>query len=369
MYPFSEGCFAVRNAWYVAAFSHEITRNPIERWFLEEPVVMYRKEDGDAVALAGRCPHRQFPMAAGKLEGDVLTCGYHGIAFGSDGHCVRIPTQNIVPKAFGLRTFPLVEKWKWLWIWMGDPELADESLIPDHDAIGLISETGPAGEMSLPLFHYDVGGRYQLLNDNLLDLSHLAYLHGDNFGMEGVARTTDEVTTGDRWLRSARDIRDAEASPWTKMREGVSQVDFIIDFTFHMPALHVGLNKLSVSKESPVRPGETLQDSIVYHAITPGTRQASHYFFAITVKQPAPNKEDIIQLENNVAEIIAQDIFATEQIERMLAGNEKVRDLMTAGDVACVKGRRMLENMMKAEAGKKKTSPFVTIPQNETVLS
>ena len=349
MYPFSEGSYAVRNAWYVAALSHEITRAPMERWFLDEPVVMYRREDGTAVALAGRCPHRQFPMVHGKLHGDVLVCGYHGIAFGANGKCLRIPTQERVPPAFRLRTFPLVEKWKWLWIWMGDPDLADEGLIPDHDAIDLFAETGPAGEISVPMFHYDVAGRYQLLNDNLLDLSHLAYLHGGNFGFEGVATTPDVVTTGDRWLRSRRDIRDAEASPWIKERNGVARVDYIVDFTFYLPGLHVGINRMSVSRTAAEQAGEMLQDTLVYHAITPARRHSAHYFFANTIKTPVTRQDETGPFRDGIAEIIAEDIFATEQIERMLASERPVRDLMTGGDVAVTKGRLMLDRMMKAE--------------------
>ncbi|MDB5717872.1 MAG: hypothetical protein JWM38_1299 [Sphingomonas bacterium] len=351
MYPFSEGCFAVRNAWYVAALSHEVTREPMERWFLDEPVVLFRTEAGKAVALAGRCPHRQYPMAAGRLEGDILVCGYHGIAFAADGRCTRIPTQDRVPAAFGLRAYPLVEKWKWLWIWTGDPDKADESLIPDHAAIGLRDAPGANGELSVPLSHNHVGGRYQLLHDNLLDLSHLAFLHSSSIGMEAIATTSDEVTSGDRWLRSARHVRDADSSPWIRARYGVAKVDFVIDFTFHMPALHVGLNRTSISADAPERAGEVIRDSIVYHAVTPARRHSAHYFFATTINAPATSEEAMAPIAAGIAKVIEEDIFATEEIERMIPADRPLRDLMTAGDVAVVKGRRMLESMMKAERG------------------
>ena len=108
MYPFAEGQFAVRNAWYVAAFSHEVGEALLERWFLGDPVVLYRKQDGAAVAVAGRCPHRQFPMTHATREGDALVCGYHGITFGADGRCLRIPTQERCrpPSGSGLSRWP-----------------------------------------------------------------------------------------------------------------------------------------------------------------------------------------------------------------------------------------------------------------------
>ncbi|HWW63682.1 MAG TPA: aromatic ring-hydroxylating dioxygenase subunit alpha [Sphingomonadaceae bacterium] len=348
MHPFAEGCFAVENAWYVAALADEITRTPMERWFLDQPVVLYRKQDGEAVALDGRCPHRMYPMAAGRLEGDVLVCSYHGIAFGPNGRCTRIPTQDRVPPAFGIRKFPLVEKWKWLWIWMGDPDAADESLIPDHDALELHDEDLPNGTYSVPLNHYDVKGRYQLLHDNLLDLSHLAYLHETSIGTEGVATTRDEVTSGEGWVRSARHVVNAEAPPWTKERHGIDKIDFVIDFTFHLPAIHVGQNRTSTSSDSD-KPGEILQETIVYHAITPATRTTAHYFFAMTVKKGQPKSQAMTVLKDGIDKIIAEDIFASEEIERLLPREGRVRELMTAGDVAVVKGRKMLENLIKRE--------------------
>jgi nitrite reductase/ring-hydroxylating ferredoxin subunit len=49
----------VKNAWYVAGWSHEIGRMPLERWIIGEPVVLYRTEAGRAVALEDRCAHRR----------------------------------------------------------------------------------------------------------------------------------------------------------------------------------------------------------------------------------------------------------------------------------------------------------------------
>ena len=43
------------NQWYVAAWSNEVMREPMERWLLGEPVALYRKENGDPVALDGQC--------------------------------------------------------------------------------------------------------------------------------------------------------------------------------------------------------------------------------------------------------------------------------------------------------------------------
>ena len=344
MYPFPDGYFAVRNAWYVAAFSKDVDRAPRERWYLDEPVVLYRREDGAAVAMSGRCPHRHYPMAAGRLEGDTLVCGYHGIAFGSDGRCARIPTQDRVPAAFGIKTFPIAERWEWLWIWMGDPALADESLIPDHSKLDLANPD----HSSVPMHYHHVEGRYQLLNDNLLDLSHLSYLHGSQIGMEEIATQQDDVTSGEDWVRSHRFIRNAEPAPVTRARHGDIRVDFLIDFMFHAPGFHVGINKTwETSADGPAK-GKLLLDNTVYHAVTPATRHTAHYFFARTAIHPKDMDGQVMSAQA-IAGVIEEDLFATREIERLIANMDRPRDLLTRGDVAVTKGRLVLQAMMTRE--------------------
>ena len=130
MYPFTPGSFAPRNGWYVAAFCNEIGEELLSRWILNQPVVMYRKADGTAVAVQGRCPHRHYPLGESKRVGDAIQCGYHGITFDFSGKCTFVPSQHTIPGVYTIQTFPLVERGLWAWIWPGDPAKADESLIP-----------------------------------------------------------------------------------------------------------------------------------------------------------------------------------------------------------------------------------------------
>ena len=106
----------VLNAWYVAAWSHEVTRDPVARTICQQPVVLYRAKDGSAVALADRCAHRGYPLSAGRLVEDSIECGYHGFAFGCDGVCTRVPAQSTIPSRSKVRAYPLHEKDGWVWI-------------------------------------------------------------------------------------------------------------------------------------------------------------------------------------------------------------------------------------------------------------
>jgi vanillate O-demethylase monooxygenase subunit len=161
----------LKNAWYCAAWAHEVMRTPLVRTLLNIPVVLFRKEDGSGiVALSDVCPHRFAPLHSGKLHGDALACPYHGLQFGETGACVFNPHGEIIPPALKVPAYPVVERHALAWIWMGDPALADASRIPEfpaHDDPGFVIVGG----------RIPVRGSYQLVSDNLLDLSHTQYLH------------------------------------------------------------------------------------------------------------------------------------------------------------------------------------------------
>jgi phenylpropionate dioxygenase-like ring-hydroxylating dioxygenase large terminal subunit len=165
----------LKNHWYVAALAEEVGRQPLGRILLDEPVVLFRKENGDAVALEDRCSHRSFPLHKGTLIGDTVQCGYHGLLFDCSGKCVKVPGQGQAPAAAGIRTYPLVERWGWIWIWMGDAALADETPLADFHWLD-----DPAwGAKAERLY---IKSDYRLILDNLLDLTHLTFVHAGTIG-------------------------------------------------------------------------------------------------------------------------------------------------------------------------------------------
>jgi vanillate O-demethylase monooxygenase subunit len=141
-------------------------------------------------------------LSQGKVIGNNIQCGYHGIVYGPDGNCVRIPSQGNLPASCRIRSYPAVEQWQWIWIWMGDPSLADPALIPDHHDMGL---TDPEF-VSAVVYHEEIDARYPLLHDNLLDLSHVAFLHGSTLGGGSARRHSvgdGPGRSGDRLLSSS----------------------------------------------------------------------------------------------------------------------------------------------------------------------
>ena len=166
----------VRNAWYIAAWSEEIESGLLARTIMNQPIVIYRDADGNVGALEDRCCHRGAPLTHGSVTDVGLQCGYHGLTFDTKGNCVDIPGQKNIPAQAQVRHFPLVERHQILWIWMGDPALADESQIVDysfHDD----TEKWPHRKAM-----FQIKSNYMLMIDNLMDLTHLGFVHGRTIG-------------------------------------------------------------------------------------------------------------------------------------------------------------------------------------------
>ncbi|HWT35117.1 MAG TPA: Rieske 2Fe-2S domain-containing protein, partial [Paraburkholderia sp.] len=153
----------LRNAWYVAAWDAEVTRALMSVTILGEPVVLYRREDGAPVALEDACPHRKLPLSMGRLIGDHVECGYHGLTFDCEGACVRAPGSPRIPPGAKVRSYPLAERYGLLWIWMGHAEEADPSTIVQIDEWGDPAWGVNRGDAMTVACHY------LYVTDNLLD--------------------------------------------------------------------------------------------------------------------------------------------------------------------------------------------------------
>ena len=190
----------LRNAWYVAGLGADIGRTLRPARILGDAVVLYRTEAGQPVALEDACPHRKLPLSKGALVGDAVECGYHGLTFDGTGTCVRAPTQDHSIPRRGVRSYPVVDRWNLLWIWMGDPAEADPADIfdvPNFDNPGW----GLTAQGSM-----DIACNYLWVVDNLLDPSHVAWVHVSSFkgaGAESEPLTVDVLDDGVivwRWM-------------------------------------------------------------------------------------------------------------------------------------------------------------------------
>ncbi len=347
MYPFKTDRSFPRNQWYVAAWSSEVGRVPFERMLLGEPVVFYRTEAGLPVAVAGRCPHRRFPMVRGTVVGDALQCGYHGWTFDCSGACVRIPSQeDYVPRGFKIPTFALVERWQWIWIWMGDPERADASLIPDHAELHLED----------PAWQADAGGveplraRYQLMNENVLDLTHVTFVHAATIGTKTIAAAPIDFVQRGRSLHSERHVLGEEPTSFHRGVLGLDDtVDRVLVTDFYPPAFLSSGSRFFYRGESRKPGGKRYGEFRVFHVPTPETETSTHYFWAFTRSFGLGDEALTRALHAGWRAGVYEDIDAIEANERVLDLGPEMHDLSAKADAAGLQGRRMVEAMIVAE--------------------
>jgi phenylpropionate dioxygenase-like ring-hydroxylating dioxygenase large terminal subunit len=347
MYPFKTTQSFPRNQWYIGAFSHEVSRTPMERTLLDEPVVFYRTESGAPVATAGRCPHRRFPMVRATVVGDGLQCGYHGWTFDCSGACTRIPSQeSYVPNGFRLRTYPVVEKWQWLWIWMGDPAQADASSIPDHNELHLENTDWEASVGGLE----PLAGRYQLMCENVLDLTHVTFVHAATIGTAGIAAAPIEVDDRGRYLHSQRTVAEPHPTAFhTRVLGLTGEVERVLSTDFYPPAFLSSGSAFYKAGESANSDGHEFGQFRVFHIATPETANTSHYFWAFTRSFGQGDAELTEQLRAGWRLGVLEDVDAIEANERMIDRGPQQNDLSAQADAGPLRGRKMVESMILAE--------------------
>lgn len=350
MYPFRGSTGLVHDRWYIAAFASEVTRTPLERTILGKPVVMYRTEAGAAVAMYGLCPHRYFPLALGKLEGDAIVCGYHGFTFAADGKCIRIPAQDS-GAGFCQPTYRIEERGPLCWIWMGQPVRCDPALIPPYDDFGLDQpgwRNGTEYLLHLP-------GRAQLLVDNLMDLTHLPYIHHHIPGGDVFKKTPMVAEERERSYR----LRRLSKSPWTGFFdllygaghrfESLCEMESLTDFYGPELIRTTGPVVTAIDGASGV-PAAIGQVNFI-HGITPETETTTHYWALITrnhrLDDPALDGL-LTEMDRHVRQ---QDVEAIAAVEaRVDLGAAFQRELLAKSDAPAVKVRQKIQALIDAEA-------------------
>jgi vanillate O-demethylase monooxygenase subunit len=200
---------------------------------------------------------------------------YHGLLFDSTGKCIEIPSQNFIPPAAKVRSFPVVERFNWIWVWMGDPALADPSLIPDTHYLKDPGWRGTPGYM-----HYEAN--YLLITDNLLDFSHLSYVHETTLGGSSkYAAIRPKVTRGERSIRVERWLIDDEPAPFLRnLKTWPGNVDRWNIYDVVLPGVML-MDSGSAPTGTGAPAGNRVDAAQFFgcQAVTPETANTSHYFF------------------------------------------------------------------------------------------
>jgi phenylpropionate dioxygenase-like ring-hydroxylating dioxygenase large terminal subunit len=335
----------LQDVWYVAAWAREVGHALFARTLLDQPIVLYRKADGTPVALEDRCCHRHLPLSMGLLIGDDLRCGYHGLRFNASGECVEIPGQATIPPQARVRAYPVVEKWGWIWIWMGDPQRADPALIPnwwwtDH----------PQWAFSQPdMIH--VKCNYQLISDNVLDVTHLAYVHATSIGNAAIAEFPVQTEREERLVRMTRWILDRPPPPlYQAAGEFTGNVDRWQIVEHVPPCFTVNFAGCAVAGTGAPQ-GNRSQgiELMALSAPTPETERTTHYFFGFVRGFKLDDREMDRIFAEDFVKVFREDVAVLEAQQRMIDLHPAAPKIDIRVDAAPLAARRMLASMIAAE--------------------
>lgn len=337
----------LRNSWYCAGWSADLQARPVGYKILGDEVVLYRKSDGSAVALSGICPHRFAPLRLGKAVGDVIQCPYHGLQFDAAGECAHNPHGAAKPRAARLKSYPLVEQDGACWIWMGDPSKAEPAAIPRFDFVGDREKwAGVTGYLR-------VESNYQLVLDNLLDLTHAAYIHVGTVGLEA-----------DRW------IGETKMQYKFRIEDGVVHSDYVFLNSPPTPLLKLFADLEVGDIYTPMAlypastlildmgmttPGGSMSDAIRMpsaHFIVPETDTTCHYFYAIARNIKLADEEITRKMGELVRRaFVDEDAPIIREVQNAMGDAEffSLRPVLLKGDIAAVQARRVLTQLMQEE--------------------
>ena len=316
----------------------------MQRMIMDEPIVLYRSVAGEAHALWGLCAHRNYPLAEGCLVGDELQCAYHGYRYALDGACSRIPGQATVPKAFRQRVYPSVERAGLVWVWMGEAEQADLSRLPPLETLG----GDQPGWIQVPNEVTLIPARWPLMIDNLMDLSHIGFLHAKTIDAPAAGEQPPQIS-GDTGFRVVRVLTGEHAANIPYRLQAVHdrdrRIDVEIGTEFFTPAFLVTYLRFSdgVSKQA-------IGTSYHYQGVTPQSRNSTLGFSSLVRDINPESREFDTWLKKAVSDTRAEDSVALAHIEAFADqyANAK-RELCGINDVPGIKVRRHLAKLLDEE--------------------
>ena len=348
----------IKNCWYVVGWSSEVEADTfLKRTVINVPLVVWRKLNGDAVAVEDMCCHRGAPLSAGRREGDCLRCMYHGLKFDETGACVEIPGQPRIPPGMRVRAFPIVERSKWLWVWMGDADKADPALIPDTHWLD-----DPQWRSLQGYTHYDTN--YLLIADNLLDLAHLPYVHPTTLGgSEDYAANLPKTEMLERGVHVKRWTLNTTPPGFVqKVRPFPGKVDRWNHYDFLVPGVFI-MDSGMLDAGQGAQEGNR-ENAAMFHgcqALTPETDSSTHYFFAHPHNFAIEDPQVTQSIHDSVVEAFEEDRTMITLQSRSLSLREDFKMLPIRADEALGRFRWLVAKMLKDEASAE-TAKTGTIP-------
>jgi vanillate O-demethylase monooxygenase subunit len=297
------------------------------------------------IAMAGRCPHRGYPLELGTRIPGGVQCGYHGLAFDDRGIC-RTRAHRAVPATMNVATYPVIERGPLVWVWLGDARLADPAALAATPDLGFGN----------PEWRIDANGylrvraRHAFVCDNLLDTAHIDFIHARSLERADLAFDDEQRTAQPATV--SRHSRGNDAQAFAALLPGLSgPVDVVVSTQFRSPGLIVAVrsqfNRPATNASTP----QPIAQMAFVHALTPETDRSTHYFPLFT--RDFRIADDAFSAEIGARNMLVaeEDRSAVEAIEASLSlTGETPFDSPLPQDAAAEHARHVIDMLIASEA-------------------
>jgi vanillate O-demethylase monooxygenase subunit len=334
----------LRNCWYIAAATEEVTSAPMARRIAGERMVLYRTVGGAPVALIDECCHRGVPLHLGTVIDDSIQCAYHGFTFDPSGACIRVPSQKSPPPNARVRSFHVLERHGWVWVWPG-ARTPDPLLVPDFS-----EADGKGWTVTRGVLTYQA--EYQHVVDNILDLSHVSFVHRSTFGSDDAlaALSFKEI---DGILHGVRAAPPMPTPPlyrrlgFSEQIRQTKEMIYIAPCHVKAPITTFDLSNVGGTENEDMPRQVTL---CILNSPTPETAKTCHYFWA-SARNFDLGDETLTSL------LREQTIKAFQEDQLIIEAEQRSRDegfrggFAVRADMGGRMARRILSRRLEQEAG------------------
>ncbi len=343
----------IKNTWYVACTSDEIQEKPLGRTICGEKIVFYRGHENKACAVEDFCPHRGAPLSLGFVENGNLVCGYHGLNMGNDGKVASMPSQRV--RGFPCnKTYAVIEKYGFIWVWPGEQSLATEDALP-------VLEWADNPEWAYGGGITHIKCNYQLMIDNLMDLTHETYVHANSIGQKEIDENLPVTKVDGDHIITERHMENVSAPPFWRMalrgnnladevpvdRWQISHFSAPSNVYLEVGVAHAGLGGYHAPKESKVY-------AHVIHHITPETENSHWYFWGMARHFSPENEQLTDDISNGLRIIFGEDLEMLERQQQNIQENPDRKLLMLNIDAGGVQSRKVIDRLLSQEQNEHK---------------
>lgn len=344
----------LRNAWYVAAVDEELAHGeaarPLARTIMDEPIVLWRRADGKPAAIEDRCCHRHLPLSLGVVANGNLRCGYHGLTYDDSGTVIDIPGQMHVPSSARVKSWPVIERWNHVWIWMGDAVKANPALIPN-----VFWADHPQWKFTRQAVEH-LKCDYRLIADNVLDATHLTYVHASSIGATSIAGIEPVVAHSPEHVRVSRWMLNAPPPPaYAKAGGFTGNADRLAAIEYRLPNFCVNFaNCYDPGCGGPDGDTDKSQHKVELVAIslpTPETATSCHYFFSFARTFSFDDPEVDQFFGPGMRKVFAEDFVILEAQQARISAFPDASQVDLKVDLGPNLHRRILARAIAGESG------------------